>query len=133
MQIALVTSKDSALDILPELKKSLEHEIINVEVELHYAKSATEIPATVSHLNGRELIFAFCMFSKNDFRASVILQKLIDLEIQLNIPIVKGIEISEETELQPGELDAEKPSLAAKWLAEILQTLFPDESKGAIE
>ncbi len=128
MNIALLTTAESMLDILPELSEFLRSEIINAEVGIHYLPTLLEVPAGIKSMRDYDLVVFFHMYYYDDYRLEELTEKLMGLEMELGIKIILAAERSEDEELSEGEaLEAEKKSLVAKWGRYILDRLFHEE------
>ncbi len=123
MKLLLATSKDSALpQVLPGLKKALEDEIINVEVEELQAAQMLDIPKAIQGRDDFDLVFVFVVYRRQKVEVKVLLEKLVALEMEGGPRIVKAVLKLDE--------DWDTEELVAKWKKKLLKELFGSEAEG---
>ena len=126
MEIALISSKDSLVDIIGQLKKYLEKEIMNIEVVAEYAESALEIPKVAKNFRGCKLILIFAMLEKGNYKLATIAKYLVDFEMKSDSKVILALEEYLEKEGEP-DLDELKESLYKKYRKLIMETLYSKE------
>lgn len=125
MKIALVSSGDSALDIAKEMRYILEREIVNVEVQEIKVPSALDIPPALVEQDDADLYFVFYVYRRPRVEVKVLLEKLVSLEMDRKMKIVKAVSKLDE--------DWEKEKLAARWAKKVLTQLFGKDAEAPTE
>lgn len=120
MRIALISSNDSEINILPALATFLQEQIINVEVDTFTERMNLDIIKRINELDDYDLIFVFVIYSSEDAKIRLLLEKLVELEVSKGINIIKAVERLEEEE-------TEEEPLLEKWGELILEELFGKE------
>jgi len=126
MRIALISDNDS-INILQLMQERLALEIADLTIDLFIVPLKNDLPFKAAELTEAfDLIFVFTSFEKESFELSVILQKLIDIELKTGTKIIKAFQeiLVEEIE----DIESEKKRLADKW-AELLLTYISSEEK----
>ena len=131
MRIALISSEESITNPLSGLNSFLNEQIINVEVEEITVPMNLDIIAAVNELEDYNLIFVFVSYAKEDAKIKLLLEKLVELEIQKGIKIIKAVELSEEEggEAEPETIAETADPLVQKWGNFILKELFGEEKE----
>ncbi len=124
MKIALVSSGDSALDIAKEMRYILEKEIVNVEVQEIKVPSVLDIPPALVEQDA-DLYFVFYVYRRPRVEVKVLLEKLVSLEMDRKMKIVKAVCRLDE--------DWEKEKLAARWAKKVLTQLFGKDAEAPTE
>lgn len=133
MEIALVTSAESEIDILPELGRLLQGEIANTKVQIFYSPTTLEIPVLVKGLTEFDFVFVFLLVEKEAKDIAIVKEKVLGLEMRFGMKVAIAVETFEDAD----EIEASKDALVKKWGKYILDRLFhaekfrPGYGKGA--
>lgn len=130
MPIMLVSSSEAGINIFPELIEKLSEQIADADFQHFFAPLNTDIPMQVKEvISSAELVFVFVPYERADFRQRVVLEKLIELELQGEVKIVKAFEECENPEgLSEEKKSALKSEMAEKWSKHIIKVLFEPDS-----
>ena len=91
MRVALVSSNDSEINVIPEIKEYLASKITNLDVSDFVLDSVLDIPKKVSSLHDYDLIFISFFYGEDSNQVEVVLTKLIDFEISSDETFMKDI------------------------------------------
>ena len=91
MRIALVSSNDSEINVISEIKEYLTSKITNLDVSDFVVDSVLDIPKKVSSLHDYDLIFISYFYEEDSNQIEVVLTKLIDFEISSDETFMKDI------------------------------------------
>ncbi len=91
MRVALVSSNDSEINIISEIKEYLASKITNLDVSDFVLDSVLDIPKKVSSLHDYDLIFISFFYGEDSNQVEVVLTKLIDFEISSDETFMKDI------------------------------------------
>jgi len=114
MKIALVSSKNSELEVLEPVAKRLKSKISGVEVIVKNAPSNLDIPKTILSIKNFDLVVVALYYPAESVDVKVVMEKLVDLDIAGH-PTMKFISPSE---------DADESDEAKKITKAILQKFF---------
>ncbi len=129
LRIALISSEESITNPLPALNSFLNEQIINVEVEEITVKMNLDIIAAINELEDYELVFVFVSYIKEDAKIRLLLEKLVELEMQKGVKIIKAVEQDEEEEAEMEKISDSKGPLVQKWGNFILKELYGEEAE----
>ncbi|MEK6973225.1 MAG: hypothetical protein AABW72_04260 [archaeon] len=129
-KVYLICDSETIVNILPDVAKKLKQEILDIKCTVDYAASRLDIPLKIQQNAVKsDIVFVFVLYPKETSDISILLTKLIDLELELKKPIIKAVKESELEEISDSaELNEEKNSLAVKWANYILRFIKKPES-----
>ncbi|MFH1256853.1 MAG: hypothetical protein V1494_06205 [Candidatus Diapherotrites archaeon] len=133
MRIAIISSKDSSLDLTEAMQEFLETEIINAEAEVFVLPGALDIPGKAKRLGDEFELIVVCFFyseGEESGTVSVLLEKLVDVEVASGVQVIKAVdETSAENDSDERETETEKKRLLKKWGELIIESLFPQKEE----
>ncbi len=103
MKIALVSSVDSALDVLPPAAKILRSLIKGVQVLERNSRSTLDIVKDVSSLKGFDIVAAILYYPEENVEVKVMMEKLVELDLEGKETLkffVKGDDFDAEKEAE---------------------------------
>ena len=125
MKVALISSRQAAINFLPELQEALEKKILDIEVEQFEVQLNTDIPRKTKGLLGFDMIFVSIPFKEETQKIRILIQKLVDLDLAAESKIINGVEeIQLEEDLSAEEAKEIKKSEAEKWSNIILEKIL---------
>lgn len=129
-KIYLICDSETIVNILPDVAKKLKQEILDIKCTVDYAASRLDIPLKIQQNAAKsDIVFVFVLYPKETSDIPILLDKLVDLELELKKPIIKVVKESELEEISdPSELNEERNSLAVKWASYILRVIKKPES-----
>ncbi len=136
MKISFISCSEQEIDFLPELEEFLVNEVMGLETETFYVPTVLDIPLQAKQVSSNsDLVFTLYSFEKEDKRISLVLEKLLKIELDSNTRIVKAIEETEESEILTEEdVQKEKERLVKKWGETIINLIhFPEKFKPGFE
>ena len=138
MPIMLVSSSEAGINFFPEMIERLSAEISDGDFQYFFAPTDLDIPMQVKEvIASAELVFVFMRHDENDWKQRFVLEKLVDLELEHNVKIVKALEGRESESFNildfpvPSESNpvlSGKSELAEKWSTYLLRVLFEPDS-----
>ncbi|MFA4907331.1 MAG: hypothetical protein WC602_03610 [archaeon] len=138
MQIMLISSNEAGINFFPEMIERLSAEVSDADFQYFFAPTDLDIPMQVKEvIASAELVFVFMRHDENDWKQRFVLEKLVDLELEHNVKIVKALESRESESFSildfpvPSESNpvlSGKSELAEKWSAYLLRILFEPDS-----
>ena len=129
MRISLVSDSKTGINFFPQLRSILEKNVADLECDSVFVPFPEDIPGAASALAAdAEIIFVFVLYNEMDFKVKALFSKLIDIEMQSDVRIIKAIGEREHEQLPGAKLQREKEELAEKWGKFILDCLFKPEA-----
>lgn len=130
MKITFLTDSESRVNVFPALVESLREEIADLEAVEEFVPKKEDLPQRALELvEETDLLFVLTLYSEENKRIQMVLEKLIDVEIKTGIKIIKAFEESEVFELESTEeIELEKSALVEKWSSFLLNYLFNPDS-----
>ncbi|MDD5162958.1 MAG: hypothetical protein PHD95_02005 [Candidatus ainarchaeum sp.] len=129
MKVSLISDSKTRINFFPELSELLAEKIADIETEIFFVPFPEDIPAKAKEAiesEESELVFVFSACKKLDFRAELLLSKLVDVELQTGKKIIKIIK-KKSLDLFQGSEKNEKEELAKKWCEFIIDYLYKPE------
>jgi hypothetical protein len=124
MKLILITDKQSDHSFFEQLKKDLESEVLGLDLSEEQVAFPADLPFSVQkHAAEHEAVFVFSELESSI--KHVIMNKLIDIEMNGNIVIIKALETkTAEEDVDKPETDEEK---ANHYSELIIHSLFRDK------
>jgi len=121
-----LSDSESGINIFPELEEKLLAEIADLDSEQEFVPSKLDLPRKAqSRAQDFDLIFVLCLHGENDPEVRILKEKLVDVELQSGVPIIKAIEESDIDEIESEDQRAlEKDALIEKWGQHLINYLF---------
>ena len=129
MRLFLFSDSKTGINFFPMLEELLHKKIADLQVETIFVPFPEDLPAKAAAVAAEsDLAFVFVLYQEKDFKIEALLNKLIDLEMQKGMKIIKAIEESELENFNEVQLEEEKDRLAEKWSEFIINYLFKPET-----
>lgn len=128
MKVFLISDSKTRINFFHELSDLLAEKIADVETEVSFVPFPEDIPARAKEAiesEEAEFVFVFSACKKLDFRAEILLSKLIDVELQTGKKIIKIVQKKTFELFAQGENG--KQELAQKWCDFIIDYLYKPE------
>jgi len=130
MKISFITSSEQELDYFPQLEETILLEMPETEIEIHYVPTCLDIPLKAKQLAlDSDLVFVSHLYDKEEEKIKLLIEKIIDVELETNTPIIKAIEQTEFEEILTEEERKEEKTKIVEKKAELILNIinFPEK------
>jgi riboflavin synthase len=129
MKVSLISDSKTRINFFTGLSELLAEKIADIETEIFFVPFPEDIPAKAKEAieeGESELVFVFSACKKFDFKAELLLSKLVDVELQTGKKIIKVIR-KKSFELFQSNKESAGQEFAQKWCEFIIDYLYKPE------
>jgi len=126
MKISLISTKDTAVRIFPDLGKALSKNISGLELEERFVPTPLDLPFVALECAKESNFLIVFALVEDDDEADFIKKKLIDVEIASGTRILKAVESDTLSGLTGYKFDEEKAGIVSELSKIAISILFKE-------